>query len=112
MEPATIVFLFGGGALLLFVIVYFFFDRRHSATGKTDCQESKPSGLGHPKPFSITFARLFGLITVAVLAAGLGLAGGDSEFIAPAFTLLGTVAGYLAGAKATIPPDGPTDAHL
>lgn len=48
---------------------------------------------------SATFSRIFGLIIVAVLGVGLGFAGlGDSAMTA-GFTLLGTVAGYLAGAK-------------
>jgi hypothetical protein len=131
MDADTLVYLFGGGALLLFAIVYFFFDRlrkdqqaslgTESQPGKDadatpkapDSKGSTADRRGIGRPFSITFARLFGLLTVAVLGAGLALSGQDPTFLGSAFTLLGTVAGYLAGAKPTAPAPGePTDAHL
>lgn len=48
-----------------------------------------------------TFARLVGLIAIAVLGLlGLGLALAiKSETVAAFYTLLGTIAGYLVGAK-------------
>ncbi|WP_088312626.1 hypothetical protein [Kineosporia sp. R_H_3] len=48
-----------------------------------------------------TFARLIGLIAIAVLGLlGLGLALAiKSETVAAFYTLLGTIAGYLVGAK-------------
>jgi hypothetical protein len=92
---------FGGTALLLFSLIYFFFDRgrRPRAEGAGGQQRLSPV-----RPFNITFARLFGLMTVAVLGTALALSATDDKLASSAFTLLGTVAGYLAGAKATTPP--------
>jgi hypothetical protein len=95
---------FGGTALLLFSLIYFFFDRgrRPRAEGAGGQQRLSPV-----RPFNITFARLFGLMTVAVLGTALALSATDDKLASSAFTLLGTVAGYLAGAKATTPPAPP-----
>jgi hypothetical protein len=43
-----------------------------------------------------TFSRIYALIVVAVLAVGLGFSGLGSTAQTAGFTLLGTVAGYLA----------------
>jgi hypothetical protein len=51
--------------------------------------------------FSVTFARLYGLIMLATLASVLVFADVDSSAKTGAFTLLGTIAGYLAGARPT-----------
>jgi hypothetical protein len=55
------------------------------------------------KKLSATFARIFALIVVAVLGVGLGFASISDASRTAAFTLLGTVAGYLAGAKTQTP---------
>jgi hypothetical protein len=55
------------------------------------------------KKLSATFARIFALIVVAVLGVGLGFATISNASRTAAFTLLGTVAGYLAGAKTQTP---------
>ena len=56
------------------------------------------------KQVSATFARIFALIVVAVLGVGLGFASiGDASRTA-GFTLLGTIAGYLAGTKTQTSP--------
>jgi hypothetical protein len=56
------------------------------------------------KQISATFARIFALIVVAVLGVGLGFASiGDASRTA-GFTLLGTIAGYLAGTKTQTAP--------
>ncbi|MFI5712956.1 hypothetical protein [Kribbella sp. NPDC051620] len=89
------ILVFGFGTLLLFGGIYLFIDRRRRDRSK-----------GH---FNITFARLFGLITVAVLGGSLAFLGKDEQFTTSAFTLLGTIAGYLAGAKATTGPPVPPD---
>lgn len=88
---------FGSGALILFSAVYFFFDSRAS----TKRAAAGAKGELKRRPFSITFARLFGLLTVAVLAAALATGSVPMELGTAAFTLLGTIAGYLAGAKPT-----------
>jgi hypothetical protein len=49
--------------------------------------------------FGATFARMYGLILIATLAAVLVFADVDDESKTGAFTLLGTIAGYLAGAR-------------
>jgi hypothetical protein len=51
--------------------------------------------------FSATFARVYGLILIATLAAALVFANVDGASKTGAFTLLGTIAGYLAGARPT-----------
>src|ERR1700742_620654 len=57
---------------------------------------------------SATFSRIFALIVVAVLAVGLGFAGLGDTTTTAGYTLLGTVAGYLAGTKTqTAAPVGP-----
>lgn len=58
------------------------------------------------KWFVPTFAKTTGLIVVAVGAISLGFFTDD---FAAAYALLGTVAGYLAGAKATGGTNGPVD---
>ena len=50
--------------------------------------------------FSSNFAKLFGLIVIAALGSALAASGDISaEARAAIYTLLGTLAGYLAGAK-------------
>ena len=112
MSNAAAVLVFGGLALLLFALVYFFFDRgrrpRRARGADADSTTTRAGLLAPVRPFNITFARLFGLLTVAVLGTGLALmATENSQIASSAFTLLGTVAGYLAGAKATVPPAAP-----
>jgi hypothetical protein len=98
MSDLDVVATFGGGALLLFSAVYYFYDSPWNRTPRS-------TNLPH---FNITFARLFGLITVAVLGVGLAFANVSGSFAASAFTLLGTIAGYLAGAKPTVAGAAPT----
>lgn len=75
---------FGGGALLVLTGVYWF-RRRMNAT----------------------FARMYGLVLVAVLAVALAFADVQDEARTAAFALLGTIAGYLAGAKTQTQPAAP-----
>lgn len=58
------------------------------------------------KKITVTFARLYGLLAVAALAVVLATTNALAESKTAAFTLLGTVAGYLAGAKPTTVPSG------
>jgi uncharacterized membrane protein HdeD (DUF308 family) len=53
------------------------------------------------KKFTVTFARLYGFLSIATLAVVLAVSEAATEAKSAAFTLLGTVAGYLAGAKPT-----------
>ena len=70
---------FGGAALLVFTGIYIW---RH--------------------PLNITFARLYGLLVIAVLGVFMAFAEGlQDEARTAGFTLLGTIAGYLVGAKPT-----------
>lgn len=50
---------------------------------------------------NVTFARLFGLAVVAVLGVALAFTDLTDAARTAAFTLLGAIAGYLAGAKAS-----------
>lgn len=54
------------------------------------------------KRLTVTFARLYGLIATAGLGVTLAALNADTDSKTAAFTLLGTVAGYLAGAKPTV----------
>lgn len=62
-----------------------------------------------------TFARVYGLLVVAAFAVTLAFASVGEEGRTAAFTVLGAIAGYLAGAKSTTTttkpagPDTPTD---
>jgi asparagine N-glycosylation enzyme membrane subunit Stt3 len=51
------------------------------------------------KAKGITFIRLYALVVIAVLAAMLAVTNVTGEAKAAAFTLLGTIAGYLAGKR-------------
>lgn len=51
------------------------------------------------KQISAVYGRVFALIVVAVLGVALGLANVSGTNQTAGFTLLGTVAGYLAGSK-------------
>lgn len=46
-----------------------------------------------------TFARIFGFVFIASLGVGLGFSGLSGTSLTTAFTLLGAIAGYLAGAQ-------------
>jgi cytochrome c biogenesis factor len=56
--------------------------------------------------FSLNFLKGYGLILVATLGAALALSDAPKADKTGAFTLLGTIAGYLAGAKVTSGDDG------
>ena len=60
---------------------------------------------------NVTFARLYGLLVVALVAGGLAFAELADDAQTAAFALLGTIAGYLAGARAvanqTVPESTP-----
>jgi hypothetical protein len=103
METVELLVVFALASLALFTFTYFFFDFA-----------SRGGNGGTRRSFSITFARLFGLITVAFVGAFLTFADVETEFATSAYTLLGTIAGYLAGASATrtraAPQDGGTQA--
>ncbi len=73
---------FGGAALGVFALIYVL----HRFRTKKNT-------------FNITFARLYGLLVLAILATGLAFADIKGETLTAAFTLLGTIAGYLAGAR-------------
>jgi hypothetical protein len=45
------------------------------------------------------FVKLFGLLFIGTLAAAITFAGVDSETRTGAYTILGTIAGYLAGSR-------------
>jgi len=59
------------------------------------------------KKVSATFARIFGLVVVAILGVGLGFSNLTDAARTAGFTLLGTIAGYLAGAKTQTAPTAP-----
>jgi hypothetical protein len=94
MTDIELVVIFGGGALVVFSAIYYFYD--HSPGKPAD------KGSGAIPHFNITFARLFALMTVAVLGSILAFSKVSAQFAGSAYTLLGTVAGYLAGAKPTV----------
>ncbi len=54
------------------------------------------------KKVSATFARVFALIVVAILAVTLGFANISGTTQTAGFTLLGTIAGYLAGTRTQV----------
>jgi glycerol uptake facilitator-like aquaporin len=56
------------------------------------------------KSFSVTYARIYALVAIAGLAVALTFSTVVNEARTAAFTLLGTIAGYLAGAKPTNNP--------
>jgi hypothetical protein len=59
--------------------------------------------------FSVNFSRVFGLTLIASLAVALVFATGISDDAKTgAFTLLGTIAGYLAGSKPSQGASGET----
>jgi hypothetical protein len=60
------------------------------------------------KTVNATFARIFGLIVVAVLGDGLVVCNVGSSVNTPGFTLLGALAGYLAGAKTQTTTSSPS----
>jgi hypothetical protein len=71
--------IFGGAAIVIFTGIYIW---RH--------------------PLNITFARLYGLLVIAVLGVFMAFAEGlQDEARTAGFTLLGTIAGYLVGARPT-----------
>ncbi len=96
--------LFGGATLVVFALIYWF---------------SFNKNLGR-RTLNVTFSRLYGLITVAVLGVALAFAAVGEQSRTAAFTLLGTIAGYLAGASPTTsptatavtPPDSETDVTI
>jgi peptidoglycan/LPS O-acetylase OafA/YrhL len=48
---------------------------------------------------TVTFMRMAGLLSIATIAGALVLLDVSGEALTAAFTVLGTIAGYLAGAK-------------
>lgn len=57
------------------------------------------SGRSVKRTLSPTFARVYGLISIAILSVAVVLLTDDSAVLTGVFTLFGTVAGYLAGSK-------------
>ena len=55
----------------------------------------------------IYFVKLFGLVFIGTLAAAIVFVHIDSEARTGAYTILGTIAGYLAGSKIPGGDDGP-----
>lgn len=78
---------FGVVALVIFGVVFLVTRLRKPASKKTAAY--------------VTFARLFSLLTVAILATMLAFATVGEEARTAAFAVLGTIAGFLAGAKGT-----------
>lgn len=78
--------LFAGVVLAVFAVVYVLarLKQAHGLTGAASYA---------------TFARLYGLTTVAILAVLLAFSNVAAESLSAAFALLGTIAGYLAGAS-------------
>ena len=56
--------------------------------------------------FSANFIKAYGLILIATLGSALIFADADADAKTGAFTLLGTIAGYLAGAGKKAPDGG------
>lgn len=52
------------------------------------------------------FVKLFGLLFIGTLATAITFAGIDSETRTGAYTILGTIAGYLAGSRVGPAPGG------
>jgi hypothetical protein len=77
--PYWTILLFGAGAMLMLAVLQYLRWRR----------EEK-------RLFSFSFLKAYGLIMVATLGAVLVLTDVQSEARTGAFTLLGTIAGYLA----------------
>lgn len=90
---------FAGAALLVFGALYAFnlrgeyLLRRHS--------DQAPQAPSRNLPFSITFARLYALIVIGAIGGLLVSTAADRAVVSAAFTLLGTIAGYLAGARSS-----------
>lgn len=84
----TDLLMFGGVVLLIFGVIYVI------------ARLAPANGLTGASSF-VTFARLYGLVTVAVLAVTIAFAAVADEARTAAFAVLGTIAGYLAGASAT-----------
>jgi hypothetical protein len=57
------------------------------------------------KSVTVYFVKLFGLVFIATLAAAIVFGGLDEETRTGAYTILGAIAGYLAGSKVE-PGDG------
>jgi hypothetical protein len=74
---------------LAYVIIYYLLRRR-----------SRPWRL---VPDLQTFSRVYGLLVVATFATVLSFTGVSDEAKVAAYTILGTIAGYLAGATKTTP---------
>lgn len=80
-QTVTGVLIFAGAAVLVFAVVYAFGRWRFKST------------------LNITFARLYALMVIATLAVVVTFADVPTEAKTAAFALLGTIAGYLAGAR-------------
>ena len=59
------------------------------------------------KVFSANFVKLFGLVFIGTLATGIVFADIDTDTRTGAYTILGTIAGYLAGSR--VAPTGGGD---
>jgi hypothetical protein len=51
------------------------------------------------RALTANFVKLFGLLFIGTLATAITFAGVDSETRTGAYTILGTIAGYLAGSR-------------
>jgi hypothetical protein len=78
-DQFTGVLIFGGAVVLILTLVF----------------------LVRRDDFNTSFGRIYALLALASLAVALAFANIASEAKTAAFTLLGTIAGYLAGAKAS-----------
>ena len=71
----------------------------------------KESGAWVKRHLSPTFARVYGLLSLAVMAVAVALVSKDDKVLTPVFTLFGTIAGYLAGSKAESVPSSAVQAE-
>jgi hypothetical protein len=102
MSDIAIVVSFGGGATLIFAALYaFHLNGQFKLRKALKEQQALPPASSYSFSFSVTFARLYGLLVVAVVGALLAFSSTGSDLVTAAFTLLGTIAGYLAGASST-----------
>lgn len=83
----TIAFATVGVAIILFFVVVYGLPR------KTE------NGRWAKRSLSPTFARVYGLISIAVLAVAAVKLTTNAEVLTGVFTLFGTIAGYLAGSR-------------
>ena len=86
-EKMLLVAGLGASLALLFTIAY-------------GWPRTNKSGGSVKRTLSPTYARVYGLVSIAILAVTTVFLTTDAAILTGVFTLFGTIAGYLAGAKA------------